>query len=119
MRVERVPDMRARAEPKPLRRAALDDARSIRAQLLGAQSVFLAEILRGVGALGSHRGIQLERLQVHLDLAHIGADAFERAIESAHANRAPRARDVGYDIDSHWAILILMGCTLLAATKLQ
>jgi hypothetical protein len=38
---------------------------------------------------------------MHFDIADVGADAFERSIEGAHADRAPRARDVGYEIDSH------------------
>ena len=101
MRIESVPDVRPRAEGETFRRAALGDARAIHGKLLGAQTVLFAQVLRGVGAFGPHRRIQLERLEVHLDVAEIAADALERALERADADRTPRARDIRYHIDSH------------------
>jgi hypothetical protein len=82
-------------------RTALGDPRSIRRELLGAQAVFFAEVLRRVGTGGTHRRVQLEGLEVHFDVAHVRANARQGALEGVHADRAPRARNIGYDIDSH------------------
>jgi hypothetical protein len=40
-------------------------------------------------------------LQVNLDFADIRADTRQGTLEGAHADRAPWARHIGYDIDSH------------------
>src|SRR5262249_52960923 len=58
---------------------------------------------RGVRAFGRHRRIELERLHVELDVADLAADVFERALERAQADRAPRARDIRNEVDPHRA----------------
>src|SRR5687767_13447923 len=101
MRVERIPNVRAVAERKTLRSAALGDPRAIDLELSRAQAVLRGQILGGVRSLGRHRRIELERLQVQLDLTDVVADPLERTLERAHADRTPRTRDVRNQVDSH------------------
>ena len=100
MRVEGVPDARPVAEREADLRAALADDGAVLGQLLGRGAVLAREVLGGVLALGRQRRVELERLEAQLDL-DLAAEPLEGAIERPQADRAPRAGDVGNEIDLH------------------
>ncbi|CAM2160419.1 hypothetical protein PT2222_80003 [Paraburkholderia tropica] len=98
MRVEGVVDARARTERETDALAPLADRFLSLGDLLGRAAVLLAEILDDGFAVRPHVGVQFERMDGHAGLDGI-AEIGERALQRAEADRAPRAGDVGNEVD--------------------
>ena len=80
MRVERVPDPRPLAELEADRGAALaQDGARLRASCSGGRPYLRAQVLGRVLALGRHRRVELERLEVQLHRQIASPIRFERA----------------------------------------
>ena len=90
----RSPKLKPTAAPRSRR-----TARVLR-ELLGRGAVLAREVLGRVLALGRHRRIELERLEVQLD-RDLVVEPLERLLERPEADRAPGAGDVGDEIDLH------------------
>ena len=98
--VEGVPDALALTEGEADRRAALAQRLAALRELCRAHAVFLGQVLLRVFALGRHRRVQLEGLEVQLDL--VGqAGARQRHLERVQAHGAPGAGHVGHKVDLH------------------
>src|ERR1700761_8715760 len=80
--------------------AAPRDRLAVLLHLLGRHAVLPGDVLAGVLALGPHAGVQLEGLEVQRD-GHLGAEALQRGLERGEADGAPRAGDIGDEIDLH------------------
>ena len=107
VRVEGVPDPHPVAECEADLGAALAQVGTVLRQLGFAHAVLGAHVLGSVGALGGHRRIEFKGLEVQLDV-DLGADAFERALQRVQADSTPGAGHVGYEIDLHRQVLILV-----------
>src|SRR6185369_7274307 len=94
VRVERVPDMRARTEFEADGGAAVPDHRLHLRDLFGRAAVLASQVLHDLRALGRHVGIQLEGLDAHSGL-DIAVQARERLVKRSETDRAPGARDIG------------------------
>jgi len=98
VRVERVVSACARTEIEADARAAFADHRLRFGDLRRRTSIFFAEILDDVFAVRSHLRIQFERMHGDLCLDAI-VQTRERKLKRRQADRAPRAGDIGDEID--------------------
>ena len=100
MRVEGVVDVAApvHAELETQGRAACADRFAVLRRLFGADPVFAGQVFDRVLAFGRHLRIQLERLEMQFDL-QVPANARHSLLQRLQAHRAPRAGDIGNEID--------------------
>jgi hypothetical protein len=101
VRVEGVVDAAALAhvEGEPERRGTLADRGTIGLELFLAHAVLAHQVFVGVLALGLQLRIQLERLQVDFRL-HGSVQLRECLLQAGQADGAPRAGDVGNEVDA-------------------
>ena len=86
---------------EPLARRQLGHLRVGLLGLLDAHAVLGREVLgRGVRALGRRARVELEAAPGQLDLVTV-RELLERVLEATLADVAPRAHDVGPDLDGH------------------
>ena len=68
-------------------------------QLFGAGAVLAREVVVAVLAFRRHLRVQFERLEVQFDL-HLVTDPGNRLLQGFQSDRAPRAGDIGDEVDS-------------------
>ncbi|MCY1299867.1 hypothetical protein D9M70_494110 [compost metagenome] len=99
VRVESVVDESALAEGKAHAGAALADHGLGLGDLRGRAAILLAEVVGDGLAFGGHVGVQLEGMQHDLGIDAV-AQPLQRQLERRQADGAPRAGDVGDEVDS-------------------
>ena len=106
MRVEGVPDPRPVAEREADRGAALAQDGAVLAPACSAGAPYLRAMYSAASSPSARqRRVELERLEMQLDVDRV-AEPLEGAIERPEADRAPRAGDVGDEIDLHRAAMV-------------
>src|SRR5262245_63822344 len=100
MGVERVVDPGAllEVERESERRSTCADVFLVERQLLGRRSVLLSDVITDGLAVGRHLRIELEGLEVNINTRLI-ADANECLLQRSEPDYAPRAGNVGYEVD--------------------
>jgi hypothetical protein len=86
---------------KPPSRPRARIASRVRALCSAERAVFLRQVFLDVLAAGRHAGIQFERLEVQLG-GDLAVEALQGLLERVQADDAPRAGDVGDEVDSQF-----------------
>ncbi len=78
--------------------AALADGLADLGLLLGRGAVLFGQVFAGVLAFGAHVGVEFEGLEVDVG-RDFGAQLAQSLLQGAQAHGAPRAGDIGDEID--------------------